>query len=314
MKRRKSFRTVEQPHNFWPSFTDLISTVALILFFIILIIYMKQIIFESKTQDTLLQKEKEINQLNDQVSLLNDNVSEKEKNLLSLEEKERETKIALQRQQEELEKSNDEIDKQRDIIIKSNEQLNNMRNRLREIAVLRLDILEKVKKAIQKQLDTANISGTNVSIGSNGNIILQNKLMFGVNSYKISSDGEKLLHELAQVFENVLDDQEISKNIDAINIQGHTDDVDTSEYNRQLSSKRAISVVDHLLHTNKALETKYGKYFVASAYSEFRPIATGNSEASRAQNRRIEISIMLKDSNIQKIIDTYLDDSESLFE
>jgi chemotaxis protein MotB len=58
--------------------------------------------------------------------------------------------------------------------------------------------------------------------------------------------------------------------------------------------------------SNPSLEIKYGKYFSASGYSEFRPIAEGTSEAARQRNRRIEISINIKDSNVQKIIDDYL--------
>jgi chemotaxis protein MotB len=40
--RRISISTSEE--NFWPSFTDMISTIAIILFFLILIIFLKNII------------------------------------------------------------------------------------------------------------------------------------------------------------------------------------------------------------------------------------------------------------------------------
>ena len=69
-----------------------------------------------------------------------------------------------------------------------------------------------------------------------------------------------------------------------------------------------------MLNSNVNLETRYGEYFAASAYSEFRPIAEGENEEAYSQNRRIEISVILKDSNVQNIIDEYLLDSMSIFD
>jgi len=64
-----------------------------------------------------------------------------------------------------------------------------------------------------------------------------------------------------------------------------------------------------MFSSNSKLENKYGEYFSASAYSEFRPISTGTTEADYAKNRRIEISIVLKDSNIQNVINDYLNET-----
>ncbi len=118
-----------------------------------------------------------------------------------------------------------------------------------------------------------------------------------------------MLKSLARSFEKVLDNEEIRRNIDAISIQGHTDKRGSSEDNRELSSKRATAVVDYLMSVNSDLEYKYGSYFVASGYSEFRPINKASTEAAYSQNRRIEVSVILKDSNIQNVIDEYLKDS-----
>lgn len=42
--RRRNFRKSAEPENFWPSFTDLISTIALVLFFLMLLAYLQNII------------------------------------------------------------------------------------------------------------------------------------------------------------------------------------------------------------------------------------------------------------------------------
>jgi chemotaxis protein MotB len=179
-------------------------------------------------------------------------------------------------------------------IAMSNLQLGDMRTKIESIAVIRLAILETVKEAIEAELKNTNIA-------SDGSQVL------------IGRDGKVLLDQLSTVFEKILDDYAIRENIVAIQIEGHTDIENTSEYNRNLSAQRAISVVNYLLQTNTDLEKKYGAYFVASAFSEYRPLVSGRSEAALAQNRRIEISIILKDSNIQSIIDSYLQDSQTYF-
>ena len=55
-----------------------------------------------------------------------------------------------------------------------------------------------------------------------------------------------------------------------------------------------------------ALAREYGEYFASSAYSEFRPVDQGKTEAAFQQNRRIEISVVLKDAGIRSVIDEYM--------
>jgi len=131
-------------------------------------------------------------------------------------------------------------------------------------------------------------------------------------SYEIKPEGRSLLKELAVAFENILDNPDIQNNIDAIIIEGHTDDIGGSAYNRDLSTKRATAVVNYLMEVNPALEQKYGRYFAATGYSKFRPIAEGTSEEARQKNRRIEISIAIKDSNVRNVIDKYLEETKDL--
>lgn len=308
MRRR---RRTTQEDNFWPSFTDMISTIALILFFLMLIAYINNIITGKNLEyakkqlvDTELKLEEskaEISQAEDQLRLLVDDL---DKTMAEL----RIGEIALKL-------SEKEIDEQREIIADSNLELGILRSRLEGIAVLRLSLLESVKDSIEENLGVTTGSGEQlVTIADNGNIVINESLVFEYDSYNIKAEGKNLLDKLASAFEKVLDDDEIRASIDAISIQGHTDERGSAEYNRELSSQRAYTVVNYLLNSNSNLETKYGEYFAASAYSEFRPISLGTTEADYSENRRIEISVILKDSNVQSIIDEYLNDSMIIFE
>lgn len=70
-------------------------------------------------------------------------------------------------------------------------------------------------------------------------------------------------------------------------VAGHTDDVDTDAYNQALSERRATSVADALLAS-----LGEGRPVETVGYGETRPVAPGTSDASRAANRRVEISFV----------------------
>lgn len=308
--RNRNFKKQTTEENFWPAFTDMISTIALILFFLMLLAYIQNIItgknFEFAKKQ-LIDTQKRLEESNAEISTA-------EKKLRLIKDKLDEVKAEVKDGEIALKLSEEQIEEQKQIIAESNRELGQLRAKLKGIAVLRLDVLKKVKGTVENELGKTNDKGEElVLISDNGNIVINEGLVFDYNSYKIKPEGQKLLDQLAEAFERVLNDNSIRKNIDAIVIQGHTDSKGSSEYNRDLSSKRATSVVNYLMTSNKDLENKYGRYFAATAYSEFRPITRGESDAEMAKNRRIEISIILKDSHIQNVIDEYLEDSKNLF-
>lgn len=309
--RRRKFGRQEEGQNFWPSFTDMISTIALILFFLMILAYVQNIV----TGSNLEYAKKQLQDTQKKLEESNAQISRAEKKLRLLEDRLEEVKAEVERGEIALRLSEEQIKEQKEIIAESNKELGELRATLQGIAVFRVEVLTKVKESIEEELGRTNAQGEElVSIADNGNIVINEGLVFDLDSYEIKPEGKKLLDKLAEAFENLLDDKSIRDNIDAINIQGHTDDIGTPEYNRELSTKRATAVVNYLMKSNKDLEDKYGRYFAASGYSEFRPITLGTAEEERAMNRRIEISLILKDSNIQNIINKYLEESMDVFE
>lgn len=67
-------------------------------------------------------------------------------------------------------------------------------------------------------------------------------------------------------------------------IAGHTDNVGGSEFNQTLSDKRAASVAKYL--TNAGVG---GERLASIGYGLSKPLAPNDSEAERAQNRRVEL-------------------------
>lgn len=289
--RKRSFIKRGSDDNFWPAFTDMISTIALIIFFLMLIAYVQNIVAGREIIAVTEEREQ----------------VEKKLRLMKTELKEIEAEV--KQGEKALKLSMKKINDQQEIIAESNEELGDLRAKLKDVAVLRVNVLDKVKKSLEKELKRSSNVNNIVTIGDNGNIILSEGLVFDYNSYELKKEGKELLNNLSKAFENVLNDSQTRAYIDAISIQGHTDDDGSPSYNRELSSRRASTVVNYLFSTNSDLQKDYGEYFVASGFSEFRPISN-----NPAKNRRIEIAITLKDSTIQKIIDEYLEDSRDIFD
>ena len=57
---------------------------------------------------------------------------------------------------------------------------------------MRLDVLEKVKQSIEREIGKRNERGEElVTIGENANIIINENLVFGYNSYNIKAEGKE---------------------------------------------------------------------------------------------------------------------------
>lgn len=304
-KTIRKYKTIDNEHNFWPSFADVMAALVLVMFFLMLLTFIQNIltgdslkIAKKELEDTktnldkaatdLVNAQYEISLAEDALLILQDDIAAKEK-ALSLSE-------AL-------------IDEQNEIISLTNKSLDNIRLQLQGIAFLRMDILQKVQIAIQNSLNNNQTTkDTEVSIGDNANIIIGGSFLFEYNSAKINDNAKPVLDQLAASFYDVLSDVEIKDKIDVIIISGHTDDIGNNAYNWELSTNRAQAVVNYLFSASPTLEIEYGEYFAAAGYGENRPIAANDTTENRALNRRIEISIGIKDSAITDMINEYLDD------
>lgn len=74
-----------------------------------------------------------------------------------------------------------------------------------------------------------------------------------------------------------------------IEISGHTDNKGSDEYNTTLSQGRSEAVVDYIISQGIAASR-----LAAHGYGESKPIDTNESEEGRANNRRVEFTILKK--------------------
>jgi outer membrane protein OmpA-like peptidoglycan-associated protein len=73
----------------------------------------------------------------------------------------------------------------------------------------------------------------------------------------------------------------------SVEIAGHTDSKGSDQYNLNLSQGRSQSVVDYLI--SQGIDT--GR-LQAHGYGETKPIDTNDTDEGRANNRRVEFTIL----------------------
>jgi len=292
-RRRNLLSEYEGTKDIWPSFTDVMTTLALVLFVLVLLAFVKTLVSGKQLKAYQLQ------------------IGASEQRLRGLEDELHRTAARIAAGQLQLDASEAKLREQQQVISQSNQELETLRSRLSGIALLRVDVLDKVKRAIENELRAAGRNNDDiVRIGDNGNIVINERLLFEYNSYTIKKDAKPLLAVLARALGNVLADPNVRENIDAVVIQGHTDERGSASFNRELSARRANAVLDYLFDANRTLEEQYGSYFAASAYSKFRPLSLEKTDAAYEQNRRIEMSVVVKDANVRKVIDEYMRSEE----
>jgi chemotaxis protein MotB len=293
--RRRNLMHDDEGENFWPSFADLTSTIALIFFVLVLVAYIQNLL-----------SGKQLDAVRRELSLSLRGLSAAKSKMASSEQQLKLLAAQIEVGQAELRVSADKLSAQEEVIATSNRELEGLRLRLQSIAVLRVEVLEKVKQSIEAQLPASAKKSAPVTIADNGNIVINENLVFESNAYTVKSQAKPLLDTLSNAFTKVLADPGVREHIDVILVQGHTDERGTVAYNRELSAKRANAVLDHMFALNPTLEASYGSYFASSAYSEFRPVRGEKNEQAYEQNRRIEISVVLRDASARGLIDEYM--------
>ncbi len=130
---------------------------------------------------------------------------------------------------------------------------------------------------LRKQLRDSGVSvkrdGDNISLIMPGNITFQ------TGKADINSDFYKVLDSVALVLEEY--DQTL------VAVAGHTDSVGAASYNQKLSKQRAAAVADYL----RSKGVKDARIDVIG-FGESMPIADNKTPEGRAQNRRVELTLV----------------------
>lgn len=321
--RKSSRRTHTGSSNgeqgFWPSYADMMSAVALVLFFLMLLAYIQNLI----TNNSLKNKEAELADTLSQLVLayqeldtVSDDLEAAKKDLdqqqITLDQQNssivEQAAFILQQQQdianqkEMIAQQQAQMAQQQIYLENTQTELGEVRAQMQAAAFLRVDIVEKIRDNVEEVLGNSN----SVTVSDTGSLILGESVLFDRGSSTLKYNSKALLDELALAFANLLASSDSIEYVDTIMIGGHADSTGSDELNRNLSSNRANAVLSYLMTTQNEVLKPYAQYFCAAGYSSTRPVASNDTVEGQAQNRRIEISIVLKDESVLDALNQYL--------
>ena len=126
------------------------------------------------------------------------------------------------------------------------------------------------------------MAGTGVEVvrdGDNITLDMPEAITFGFDSYALRSNSYTVLNRVADTLKEF--DQTI------VEVAGHTDSVGSASYNQKLSEQRAQAVGNYL--TSRGIN---GERLIITGAGANHPVASNSTEAGRAENRRVEITLV----------------------
>jgi len=167
-----------------------------------------------------------------------------------------------------------------------NAALNEERNRLerlnkeKEKALAEKDSLLAAQKAeAEKRLEALRSKTISVYKDARGTILSMSDILFETGKADLKDELKLNLAEIAGILKSLLTESKIE-------IEGHTDNKGTAEFNKKLSEQRANAVLNYLVE--RGVDKKQLK---SIGYGLTKPVADNGTEEGRAKNRRVELVI-----------------------
>lgn len=282
--RKRSARTGSEnasgEQGFWPSYADMMSSVALILFFVMLLSYIQNMITGNNLKGTEAQLSEALNKLavtsaevraaQEELKVIFDDLEiarqDLDKQQIHIDEQqehiEEQAQYILQQQsditaqKELIDQQKAQADRQQTYLDATQAELAELRKQMQNIALLRVSIVEKIRSSAEIAMGADTIS-----VSDSGNLVLSESVLFDRGNANLKPNSIAVLEQLVDGFAAFLSDESILKYVDTIIIGGHADSTGSDQINWDLSSKRANAVLTYLLNTshNGGLN-QYAKY------------------------------------------------------
>ena len=149
------------------------------------------------------------------------------------------------------------------------------------------------KKMDKQAKELAQIAGAQVDTVTDQNnltaikVTFDNGILFGFNKTNLSESAKSSLSQFAASLQNNPETN--------VQIFGYTDNVGTREVNERVSTERASVVKTYL--TNSGVGSAR---MSSQGFAWDNPVASNDTEAGRAQNRRVEIYITANENMINQ--------------
>ena len=157
---------------------------------------------------------------------------------------------------------------------------------------------EQERRMVLEEALAAPLASGRITL-RDGRIGISGSVLFSLNSAKLQPEGRKLLRSLVQPLLLYLTEQN-----ELLMVSGFTDDLPIQQGNRSFSDNWELSAQRALTVTRALVEEGMPPALVfAAAFGAQHPVVANEDDASRSQNRRVEMAPVPRASAEQQAID-----------
>ena len=314
---RSNRRTLARRHgrndgSFWLSFSDLMSSLVLIIILVMFYIIYQYFNLAEINQAEIARRQYQLDEAQAELETQQGKLTEAEKQMIAqqilLDAKQEEldsaqavlesqkTELAdtqsklsekeaeIAAQQAQMEALGIQLDEQQAQINTQQAQLDNQQAQIEQLVGMKTRIITSLSSALKSSSISATVDPTT------GSIALESDVLFESGEYKLTDAGKRFVDKFLPVYLDVLFSEEYKGYVSEIIIEGHTDSVGGYLTNLELSQQRALAVASYVLGTScravsadvknelRAVVTVNGR-----SYSDriFNADGTENMDASR---------------------------------
>ena len=297
--------------SFWLSFSDLMSSLVLIIILVMFYIIYQYFNLAEINQAEIARREYQLDAAQTELEEQKTKLTDAEKQMIAqqilLDAKKKElddAQAVLESQKEELASTQSQLDalgaqldEQQSQLQTQQAQLEDQQQQIEQLVGMKPRIIASLSSALR----SSNISAKVDSV--TGSIALESDVLFESGRYELTAAGKQFVDQFLPVYLDVLFSEEYSVYVSEIIIEGHTDSDGGYLSNLELSQQRALAVASYVLGDScKAVS--------ADVKNQLRPVVTVNGRSfsdrifdangaeDKAASRRVVFKFRLTDEQM----------------
>ena len=297
--------------SFWLSFSDLMSSLVLIIILVMFYIIYQYFNLAEINQAEIARREYQLDAAQTELEEQKTKLTDAEKQMIAqqilLDAKQKElddAQAVLESQKEELASTQSQLDAlgaqldaQQSQLQTQQAQLEDQQQQIEQLVGMKPRIIASLSSALR----SSNISAKVDSV--TGSIALESDVLFESGRYELTATGKQFVDQFLPVYLDVLFSEEYSAYVSEIIIEGHTDSDGGYLSNLELSQQRALAVASYVLGDScKAVS--------ADVKNQLRPVVTVNGRSfsdrifdangaeDKAASRRVVFKFRLTDEQM----------------
>lgn len=267
--------------SFWLSFSDMMSSLVLIIILVMFYIIYQYFNLAEINQAEIARRQYQLDAAQTELEAQKTKLTDTEKQVLAnqilLDAKQRELNDAqavLDSQQTELENTRAQLDalgvqlaNQQSQLEDQQTQLENQQQQIEALVGMKTRIITSLSSALKENGISATVDQTT------GSIALESDVLFESGKYELTARGKDFVDRFLPVYLNVLFSEEYKSYVSEIIVEGHTDSTGGYLSNLELSQQRALAVASYVLGSDCRAVS-------ADVKNQLRPVVTVNGRSS----------------------------------